>query len=105
MQPNGIHDSYNRVFAISEPKLFCQVFSQTIRKALVLLIFDDSMHLRKKGENNVWNRCGKKDKGMAKYWPSSKLALVATVKETDTTLRTLSSNGLHKRWKERSLCW
>ena len=50
MQPNGTHDSYNRVFAISEPKLFCQVFSQTIRKTLVLLIFDDSMHLRKKGE-------------------------------------------------------
>ena len=35
---------------------------------------------------------------------SPKLALVATVKEDDTTLRTLSSNGLRKRWNEGSLC-
>ena len=36
--------------------------------------------------------------------PSAKLALVATGKENDTNLQTLSSNGLCKCRNERSLC-
>ena len=51
-----------------------------------------------KGGNNVWNGCGKK----IRAWQNTdddvancaKLAFVATGKENDTNLQTLSSNGL-----------
>ena len=36
-------------------------------------------------------------------WELALVALVATEKENDTTLKMISSNGLRKRWNERSV--
>ena len=37
-------------------------------------------------------------------WLRANLTLVVTVTEKDAAMKTLSSNGVRRRWNERSLC-